>query len=898
LLSENIADAEEQIMCRKLDYRNRKSLVRTQIKRNWCKISLFVTMIVFGMVTAYIYLIRMAWVRVLIAVCQEEENRMRKFLIILVLGVPLWLSGSAQNTAFVNAHRANMGTAGLEEVLYRFGVPLADLPGPDVSDLPEFYQQMVHRLLSVPPSERPPMQACFYPGTDPKVVERVTQLLYTSPPNPLDYYLGARWSTTANGSTGSQGNPIILTYSFVPDGVSIPGGVGEPTSSNILYATMNSLFGSEAVWKAKFAQCFARWSALIGVTYVEVSDDGAAFSPSFPGVLGLRGDVRIASHPIDGAYNILAYTYYPNNGDMVFDSDEPWNTSSGDYIFFRNIVMHEHGHGLGIAHVCPITQTKLLEPYYTSAFDGPQHDDIRAGQRNYGDRYENNDASGTATDLGSVPNGTTTISNVGTDNGADTDWFKFTVPAYKRVSALMSPVGASYFSDQQNPDGSCPTATTWLYTRDDQNLDLRLYGTDGTTILYNANTHGAGASETVPTTNLTSAGSYYLRVLNNVANDSVQLYTLSFIISDMPIPTITVTSPNGGETWYTGENHNVTWTSSNLTGNVCIAVNRSYSGGNWDTLAASVSNTGSWSWPVTGPATAAVRIRVSSVSQPTVLDISDANFTIVQTSITVTSPNGGETWYTVENDNITWTSVGPVGNVCIAVNRSYSGGSWDTLAASVSNTGSWSWAVTGPATAAARIRVSSVSQPSVLDISDANFTIAQTSIMVTSPNGGETWYTGENHSVTWTSVGPVGNVNIELDRGYPSGSWELLFASTANDGTEPWTVVGPVTSAARMRVTSVLYATVADTSDAEFVIAESLPPNAPQVVISTDSADVHLFWNPIPGSGIQYRVYADSTFSGTFSIVLGTTADTTFTDSGAVASPPLKHFYRVKTIAP
>ena len=202
---------------------------------------------------------------------------MRKSLMILALGALVWLAGSTANTRTVDVKGTSLGTNGLEEALFRFGVPLADLPGPDVSDLPEQYQQMVHRLLSVPRSERPPMDACFYPGTDPKIVERVTQALAAQSQNPLDYYLGTRWSTTANGSTGSQGNPIIITYSFVPDGVSISGGSGEPTSNNVLYATMNSLFGSETVWKAKFAQCFARWHALAGVTYQEVSDDGAAF---------------------------------------------------------------------------------------------------------------------------------------------------------------------------------------------------------------------------------------------------------------------------------------------------------------------------------------------------------------------------------------------------------------------------------------------------------------------------------------------------------------------------------------------------------------------------------------------------------------------------------------------
>lgn len=583
----------------------------------------------------YICLVQIAWVALVeLLLDKEEECRMQKMLTMLAFGLLLWLGGSVRNIAAVNQHRAGSGTAGLEEALFRFGVPLADLPGPDVSDLPERYQQMVHRLLSVPPSERPPRQVCYYPGTDPKVVERVTHLLYSQPANPLDYYLINRWTTTAHGSTGSQGNPITLTYSFVPDGVSIRGDAGEPTSNNVLNATMNSLFGSPTVWKANFAQCFSRWSALSGVTYQEVSDDGATF-PGSVGILGSRGDVRIASHPIDGAYNILAYDYYPNISDMVLDSGEPWNTSSGDYNFLRNVVMHEHGHGLGIDHVCPTNSTKLLEPYYSSSFDGPQHDDIRAAQRNYGDHYENNDASGTATNLGSVGNGTTNVNDVGTDNASDTDWYKFTVTANKRVTAIMTPVGATYFSDPQNGDGSCPTPTTQLNTLDDQNLDLRLYGTDGSTILYNANTQPAGVAETVPLTTLSAAGTYYLRILNNSANDVVQLYNLSLTVSDVPAPVIAVTAPNGGETWNIGELQSVTWTSQNIVGSVAIDINRSYPTGNWESITAGSGNTGSFSWTVIGPTTIAARIRIVSVTQPSVGDTSNASFSIA----TLVPPN-------------------------------------------------------------------------------------------------------------------------------------------------------------------------------------------------------------------------------------------------------------------
>jgi hypothetical protein len=96
----------------------------------------------------------------------------------------------------------------------------------------------------------------------------------------------------------------------------------------------------------------------------------------------------------------------------------------------------------------------------------------------------------------------------------------------------------------------------------------------------------------------------------------------------IPSSGITVTSPNGGESWTIGSTKNITWTSSNLTGNVKIELNRNYPSGTWEVLFASTPNDGNESWQVTGPASSSCRIRISSLDDPSVYDISDGNFTI------------------------------------------------------------------------------------------------------------------------------------------------------------------------------------------------------------------------------------------------------------------------------
>lgn len=91
-------------------------------------------------------------------------------------------------------------------------------------------------------------------------------------------------------------------------------------------------------------------------------------------------------------------------------------------------------------------------------------------------------------------------------------------------------------------------------------------------------------------------------------------------------------------------------------------------------------------------------------------------------SVTVTSPNGEETWTVNTSETITWTTLGSIDDVKIELQRT-TGGSWETLIASTTNDGSYSWPVTTPATSQALIKISKVGDDAVNDVSDAVFTI-------------------------------------------------------------------------------------------------------------------------------------------------------------------------------
>ncbi|MGZ4962556.1 MAG: glycoside hydrolase family 71/99-like protein, partial [Limisphaerales bacterium] len=120
---------------------------------------------------------------------------------------------------------------------------------------------------------------------------------------------------------------------------------------------------------------------------------------------------------------------------------------------------------------------------------------------------------------------------------------------------------------------------------------------------------------------------------------------------------------------------------------------------------------------------------------------------------------------------------------------------------------------------------------SVLPITPTN------SITVTSPNGGEFWFSGSTATVTWSSAGTVGNVSIDLstDGGQ---SFRSLAYNVANNGSNTVTVPFWTGTNCLVRVQG-LSGAPADWSDAAFTIKTN-----------SQNGSTHLesMWNIAPGS--------------------------------------------------
>ncbi|MDK9698659.1 MAG: S8 family serine peptidase [bacterium] len=277
-------------------------------------------------------------------------------------------------------------------------------------------------------------------------------------------------------------------------------------------------------------------------------------------------------------------------------------------------------------------------------------------------------------------------------------------------------------------------------------------------------------------------------------------------------------SPNGGEFWRIGASQEIRWGSYLPVENqyASIYLNRNYPTGAWESIA-HVQNSGSTNWTVTGPATTNARIKIMNAATMRG-DTSDASFVIRNSSFQLTDPQNGAAWYIGGWGGVRWTTLSASeGAVRIQLNRNYPSQFWETIIDSTADDGYDSWSVSGTTGSNMRVRIRSRSDTLNCDTLPHNFSILQGWPMVY-PNGFETWYVDSTYQIHWGTYSGLGTVHLDLNRNYPTGTWERLFAATANDGYQNWQVTGAITDHARMRVMVTSNPFPGDTSDFDFAI--------------------------------------------------------------------------------
>ena len=384
-------------------------------------------------------------------------------------------------------------------------------------------------------AQHPRLGAVYAPGTDPSDIGSPAAAL---PSGPQRARVAARWFpqvTALNNGGFLQGDALELTWSIIPDGTTMPAqGDDDTTCTSNLIAQFDANYGA-GNWQAEIQAVWDNWTSLTGNVYTPAVpldpdgtpiDDGAVW-PDTRGLANVRGDIRIGGCDIDGDSNTLAYNFFPNTGDMKIDATDVFFQTTNLTTAFHNVFSHEHGHGVGLDHVCPINGTKLMEPVINLGFRGLQHDDIRGVQRGYGDRFElidnPNDTAGAATPLTLEP--AQSEQQLSLDSTGDVDWFTFDANVRDTLTVSVIPNGLVY---PEGPDpGLCsggPGSVSSLDSRAIQDLAFEIR--DATGVVATVDGTGAGVAESISDFVIPATGTYFVRVLG-AGTDDAQLYDLS-----------------------------------------------------------------------------------------------------------------------------------------------------------------------------------------------------------------------------------------------------------------------------------------------------------------------------------------------------------------------------------
>jgi hypothetical protein len=250
-----------------------------------------------------------------------------------------------------------------------------------------------------------------------------------------------------------------------------------------------------------------------------------------------------------------------------------------------------------------------------------------------------------------------------------------------------------------------------------------------------------------------------LSQLYNTRRTGAELPAFEYWWKESPTPpqqSITIISPNGGETWQAGNTYAITWTSNNISSNVTIELYKN--GIPVYPIETNTSNDGNTTWtiPPSTPPDTEYKIKITSIDG-TITDFSDNHFTIIappSQSITIVSPNGGETWQIEKNYTIQWTSKNITDNVNIQLYKDTT--PVYTIETNTSNDGSISWIIPPSIIPDTDYKIKITSIDGIItDYSDSNFAIvtSQETFTIDGPSWG---LININYSVSLNITNPNG----------------------------------------------------------------------------------------------------------------------------------------------
>jgi hypothetical protein len=309
-----------------------------------------------------------------------------------------------------------------------------------------------------------------------------------------------------------------------------------------------------------------------------------------------------------------------------------------------------------------------------------------------------------------------------------------------------------------------------------------------------------------------------------------------FNIVTKPVPIITVTYPNGGNTFQFDSTIKIRWNTQYVTGQLNVEYSID-SGATWTLIKNVTAHAGadSLSWTIPHDSTTRALVRVGNADTS---DVSNRTFTIravFKPGIKVNYPNGGEVFYADSTEIIRWNAQDITGQLRIDFSVD-SGKTWTTIGNRPARQGddTLSWKVPNDSTTTALVRIRQL-QGGIADTSDAFFTIKArgtqpaVTLRLLAPNGGEKLKADSTVYIVWNSTGITGQYIIAYspDKGV---TWTPVNMVPAKDGRDSvqWKVPNDSTTTALVGITS-SDGLMSDTSNATFTILKrSTASDVPQ----------------------------------------------------------------------
>ena len=297
--------------------------------------------------------------------------------------------------------------------------------------------------------------------------------------------------------------------------------------------------------------------------------------------------------------------------------------------------------------------------------------------------------------------------------------------------------------------------------------------------------------------------------------------TGAFVIA----PSITITAPAAASHKVAGASDTIKWDAVYSSGKFKIeySINANANTPTWTTITASALNIGKYAWTIPNTPSIHCKVRLGDTAVNVPSAITGEFIIDPAPALSLTVPDSGQAWAEGSTHDITWTSVGSVGNLKIEY-RTKPSDAWRLVIGSTANDGSYTWTIPATVSDSCKVRISDSANAAVLDTSRSQFSIVPPTLTLLSPKGGEKWATGTMHPITWSSDGTVGNIKIELS--INDSAWTAIIATTTNDGTYSWTIPDNTTLSAkcRVRISQVTGGTPFDSSHAYFEIVSGVTP--------------------------------------------------------------------------